>query len=304
MTTSVQPELRVLPIALIDEPALPSRSSMDETEMDKLVASMRAIGFISILVVVTVGARYEVVAGHRRRIAAGRAGIAMVPCLVYPSKAAAIEAVQHAENRYREELNAADEAIWFSELLELHPDEGTDGLAARVNESRDYVEGRIALFQGDELVFAALQAGKINIGVAQQLNRCDHQMHRRMLLDQALHSHPTVATVSSWIADFKRTHEAALRDVPSDGVVGVSGPPVLNDYFTCHLCGEKDNPSSMRPVNIHDYCIKAILEPALRLFKGRRDFVEYPRTLADARELVSDLLERFPALGADDSASA
>jgi ParB/RepB/Spo0J family partition protein len=78
---------------------------MDEEQMDALVASIRELGFISVLVVVRVGERYEVVAGHRRRIAAGRAGLVAVPCLIYPSKGAAMEAIQHAENKHREELN-------------------------------------------------------------------------------------------------------------------------------------------------------------------------------------------------------
>lgn len=301
---TVRPELRLLPLAAIDEPLLPSRSKMNDTKMDELVASMRSIGFISVLVVVMVGERYEVVAGHRRRIAAGLAGIAAVPCLVYPSKADAVEAAQHAENKYREDLNAADEAIWFVQLLEKYPEDGTDGVAARVGESRNYVEGRIALIQGDDRVFEALAADRINIGVAQELNKCGDELWRRNLLDQALHSHPTRATVASWIADWKRTMEPALRDVARDGAVGIAPTPVLSDYFTCHLCDLKENPANMRPVNMHDYCIRAVLEPALTLFRSRRDVLEMPRTLDAARELVSELLDRFPALAGDDSASA
>lgn len=301
---AVRPEMRQIPIALIDEPLLPSRSSMDETKMDELVASMRTIGFISILVVVMVGERYEVVAGHRRRIAAGRAGIAAVPCLVYATTSLALTAVQHAENKNREELSAADEAIWFQQLFDLHPDEGTDGVAARVGESRSYVEGRLALFQGDERVFAALADGKINIGVAQELNRCSHEMYRRSLLDQALHSHPTRTTVASWIADWKRTMEPALRDIPSNGTPVTTGIAILNDYFTCHLCSSKDNPANMRPVNVHDYCIQAILTPALKAWGARSDAIEFPRTLRDAHALIDRLIERFPEIVPDDSAPA
>jgi ParB family chromosome partitioning protein len=301
---SVRPELRQIPIAFIDKPELPSRTTMDDEKMAELVGSMRTIGFISILVVVQVGERYEVVAGHRRSIAAGLAGIAIVPCLVYPSKDDAVEAVQHAENKHREDLNAADEAIWFQQLFDKYPDEGTDGVAARVSESRAYVEGRLALFQGDELIFEALAAGRITIGVAQQLNRCPHEMYRRSLLDQALHSHATVATVSSWIADYKRTMEPALRDVPGNGAPVTTGIAIQTDYFTCQLCSSKDNPANMRPVNVHDYCIQAVLVPALALWNGRGDAVQFPRTLREAHALIDRLIERFPEIVPDDSAPA
>jgi ParB family chromosome partitioning protein len=121
---AAKPEYRELPLGVIDEPVLPSRTTMDEEKMHALVTSMRELGFISVLVVARVGERYEVVAGHRRRIAAGRAGLVAVPCLVYASKGAAMEAIQHAENKHREELNAADEAIWFAQLMEAHPGRG------------------------------------------------------------------------------------------------------------------------------------------------------------------------------------
>ena len=52
-----------------------------------------------------------VVAGHRRFLAAQRAGLVVVPADVYPTKAAALEAVKHAENRFREEMSAAEEKV-------------------------------------------------------------------------------------------------------------------------------------------------------------------------------------------------
>ncbi len=305
MTSALlRPELRTIPIGAIDEPALPSRTSMDDTKMDELVGSMRAIGFISVLVVVAVGERFEVVAGHRRRIAAGRAGVVTVPCLVYPSKDAALEAVQHAENRHREDLNPADEAIWFQQLFDLHPDDGTDGVAARVGESRAYVEGRLALFQGDEEVFRALEQGRITIGVAQQLNRIGEVMGRRHLLDQALRNGATVGIVKGWVEEWKRSMEPVLRHVTGDGAPPPSAIPMLDDYFTCHLCELKEHPQSMRPIQMHDYCVQAVLVPALKFFRHRDQYLARPTTIDDARELINDLVDRFPALVAGDSARA
>lgn len=292
----VRPELREIPIGMIDEPALPSRTSMSDVKMDELVASMRALGFISTIAVTPRGDRYEVIAGHRRRIAAGRANLVAVPCLVYPSHAAGLEAIQHAENRHREELNPADEAVWFQQLLDQHPEDGTDGVAARVGESRAYVEGRLSLFQGDEAVFKALEQGRIGIGVALQLNRVTTREYRRSFLDQAMHSEATVATVSGWVAEWKSQLEPITRGVFTDTTAPIPTTPIDNSYFTCGVCGSREHPSHMVPINVHDFCVTANLKPALEMWGRRTDYHRFPRTVEEARELVNDIADRFPAL--------
>ncbi len=80
MTLAATPrEFKMLPVALIDAPALPSRSSMDETLMDELVANIHANGLIQPISVARVGTRFEVIAGHRRRLACERAGLVVIP---------------------------------------------------------------------------------------------------------------------------------------------------------------------------------------------------------------------------------
>ena len=295
----VAPTFREIPIALIDEPTLPSRTSMDETLMDELVASIRAIGFISTIDVVQKGERFEVIAGHRRRLAAARAGLVALPCLVYPSAAGFLEAIQQAENRHREPLSAADEAIWFQQLFEAHPEEGTDGVAARVGETRAYVEGRLALFQGDERVFEALQAGKITIGIAHQLNRVTQAEFRRSFLDDAIRNGATVALVRDWVERWKTTIEPATRDVFNNTAAPVASAPAIDPYFTCRACDSTEHPEHMRPFQLHEYCQQAIVKPALEFWRRKSDYIQMPRTEAEALALIDALLDRFPSIGKD-----
>lgn len=290
------PDLRRIPLAALIEPELPSRSTMDDTLMDELVQSMRSLGFISAISVTPRGDRFEVVAGHRRTLAAARAGIREVPALVYTSADAALIAIQHAENRHREPLSATDEAIWFAQLLEQHPEQGTDGVAARVGEKRAYVEGRINLLHGDPHIFEALRADLIKIGVAQQLNRVDNANHRAMLLDLALRNGATVHMAAQWVGEYFAVHKPALATVPPTSPAATSGPAIVADYFTCYVCGEKTHPGNMRPVQVHDYCIQSQLDPALDRFRNRRAELIFPRTLTDARALIDQLVDRFPEL--------
>lgn len=296
---AVTPELREIPIGLIDDPALPSRIAPDDESIDSLVGRIRAIGFISTIAVKRTGDRFEVIAGHRRTIAARRAGVVAVPCLVYPSDAAHALAIQQAENVERKQLSAAEEAIWFAELLELYPDEGTDGLAARVGEKRAYVEGRLALLHGDEEIFRALEAERISIGVAQQLNRCTNQMYRRMLLDNAIRNGATVGTVSTWIAEWKSTIEPATRDALGAAAAAPASPPIVDPFFKCAVCESTTNPERMRPIQIHDYCIAANFVPALEFWHRRGDYVPKPRTQAEAVELINQLTDAWPGILTD-----
>lgn len=289
-------EFRELPIGLIDEPPLPSRSAMDETRLEELVASIRAVGLVQPMSVVRIGDRYEVVAGHRRRIACGRAGRLTAPCIIYPTKDAALAAIQFAENRHREELSPADEAIWFSELLEQKCGDDVDALCSLIGEKRAYVEGRLLLLRGDPEVFKALERGDIGIGIAQQLNRCDDEPHRRMLLYQAIRGGATVAVVSGWIAEYEQIHKAAIGGAASSDTAAPSGPVAQLDYFRCALCEKADNVHLMQPVNIHTYCHAAMFADMLERYQRRHEYFRWPRTTDEAAAMVNDLAERFPEL--------
>lgn len=286
-------EYRELPIGLIDAPALPSRSEMDPPLLDELTASIRDHGILQPLSVARCGERYEVIAGHRRLLAAKRAGLVVAPAIVYASADAALEAIKYAENRHREELNAADEAIWFNELLERDCGGDVDRLCAQLGEKRSYIENRLNLFAGDEEIFRALQAGKIGIGVAQQLNRCTSQQYRRYLLHQAIVGGATVAVASGWIADWQREHPPSDRDAsPSPATPAPAAVPETH-FFTCQACARTDNVHLMRPLNFHAHCELAILRPALELWERRAWLLPHPRTRDEAIAAINDLADRF-----------
>lgn len=264
----VSREFREIPLGLIDAPELPSRASMDEQKLDELTASIREIGLQQPVIVARVGDRYEVIAGHRRTLACNRAGLAGIPCIVYPDKSTALEAVKYAENRHREDLNPADEAIWFAELLERDCGGDVDALAEKLHEKRGYVESRLLLFSGDQKVFAALQRGDIGLGVAGQLNRCADPQWRAYLLHQAIVGGATVAVASSWIQQWQRDQAIAAGASAAPVETSPAGPvPELN-YFRCAVCDGTEDVHLMQPINVHVHCKRAILDKLLASYRG------------------------------------
>ncbi len=266
--TTLTREFKELPIGLIDDPDNPSRSQMDEHALDELTFSIRAIGLQQPMIVARRGDRFRVVAGHRRRIACGRAGLVTAPCIIYADDSAELIAVQFSENYHREDLNAADEAIWFSELLEQHCGGDVDVLAERLHLKRSYVENRLTLFAGDESVFDALRTDKIKIGVAHQLNRCTNQMYRRYLLHQAIIGGATVSVVLGWITDWQRSEQLTLTAPASPVVASLPAPVPETNFFTCCCCGGTDNVHLMVPINVHQHCKLAILDKLLAAYRG------------------------------------
>lgn len=302
MTPAVgAPSLRQVPLDLIDPPELPSRTTMDEQKMDDLVTSIRTTGFWSTLVLVAIGERFRVVAGDRRSRAARLAGLAFVPAFVFEDDSAALDWIQHAENTKREELSATDQAIWFAQLMEKYPEGGTDGVAARVGESRALVEGRLALLGGCERVFAALAEQRISIGVASELNKCTEDAHRFMLLHHAIEGGATVGLVRQWVYDWKTVHQPAAAGAPAAAPAPASGAHVVNDYMRCRVCGEVDDPGARDLLNVHSYCVRPLIDPATGLLRARTDYVLFPRTPEHAVELFKRIFERFPELATTDS---
>jgi ParB/RepB/Spo0J family partition protein len=280
-------EYREVPHGLIDPPELPSRSEMDEVKMDELTASVRANGVIQPLSLARRGERYEVIAGHRRFMAAGRAGLVVVPAIVYPSAEEARVAIQFAENRHREDLNPGDEAIWFNELLERDCNGDVDRLCALIGEKRTHVENRLTLFAGDE-GFAKLRR-KIGIGVAQQLNCCTNQQHAG-ICSQAILGGATVAVASGWIADWQRQQQPSSGDAPTVAPAPAPASIPITNYFTCGACGGTDNVHLMQPTNFHQHCKLAVVDKALEQHRRRGELIEWPRTLDEAVDLLGQIM--------------
>jgi ParB family chromosome partitioning protein len=263
MLSTAAREFLIVSLDVIDEPAMPSRSAMDEDKLDQLAESIRSAGLLQPMILARVGDRYEVIAGHRRWHACKRAGLAQVPAIVFATKDDALTIAQAHENTRREELNPADEAIWFAELLDKRCDNDIEKLCALVGEKRSYVDNRLVLFYGDPAIFAALQAGKIKIGVAHELNKCTDAHYRQHFLHMAIESGATIAVVSGMIADWKRS----FVDVPQPAAGADPSTPSMHvefkNPFTCYVCGRTDNVHLMSPLQVHQHCRMAILDPIL-----------------------------------------
>ena len=203
------------------------------------------------------------IAGHRRRLACIRAGLTHAPCVVYAEKSVALLTIQAHENSRRDDLNPADEALWFAQLLEEVCHGDIEQLVGLVGETLHYVDGRLALVRGDGEVFEVLRRGGIKLGVAHELNKVEDAHYRKYFLVCAEQQGATVTTVARWIQDWRQSfiapaQPAAQADGSAPGIAAA-----VPDPFRCKVCGKSNNVHLMRQFNVHIHCEMAILDPLL-----------------------------------------
>jgi ParB family chromosome partitioning protein len=112
-------ELQLLPIDLIDPSPYQPREAYDDKTLDELAASIQDMGIIQPVVVRPKDhQRYELMAGHRRWLAASRAGKNTIPALIRSLDDQNAAALSLIENLQREDLNPLDTAQGLQRMLD------------------------------------------------------------------------------------------------------------------------------------------------------------------------------------------
>lgn len=256
-TSSSNPKrvFREIDITRLRAPERPARETMDEEKLGELILSIQRVGIIEPLIVFPVGENFEVMAGHRRFVSAEAAGLAKVPCIIFTEEEDLKSAVMHHENKCREELNVAEEAKHFEYLLRMECEEDVDKLVELVHESRDYVERRLLIAQGDPKVFECLAARQINLGVAEEFNRVKDPARRLMYLDAASKGGCTIPMARQWRMQGNALDDQVgnLQLPPSPDAPGVD--EVKRDTRArCILCNSPEDQHEMEIRFIHRSC--------------------------------------------------
>ena len=156
--------------------------------LDGLVASIKEKGVITALIVRTAtdagpvpDGAYEVVCGHRRRLAAKAAGLSEVPCEVRELSDLEAGEIAAIDNLQREDLHPLDEAALYEslakqarEVLIDNPEAAIEQVAARVGKPLAYVRARmklLALSPKARLTWLEGKGDKISLGHALVLCR-------------------------------------------------------------------------------------------------------------------------------------
>jgi ParB/RepB/Spo0J family partition protein len=143
-------EVRDIPLDQVQLSETNTRRDYENGGMPELVESVKAKGIVQPILVRPVAAtskkagHWEVVAGHRRVVAARKAGLDHIPALVRELTDQEALELQVIENLHREDLHPLEEAEGYRRLMKDHG-YTVERLAGAVNKSTKYVYDRVKL---------------------------------------------------------------------------------------------------------------------------------------------------------------
>jgi ParB/RepB/Spo0J family partition protein len=248
----IKSEFKVISLDLLDDPAKPMRTDLSPESVEDLVISIRQVGVIEPLVVKPVGKRFEIIAGHRRLVAAGIASLAEVPCYVVKADSQLTEMLKVHENIFRSEISPIDESKFYDWLVQHY--KLTPGkIAGMISKSQGYVMDRLEILEYHPEIRQAMLDNKIKFTIAKELHRVTDVNVMRRYLFYAIRSGLTQALARQWVDDWKRT----LAPAGEQNTTVNQNPVIMEEYITyvnCIYCKQQAKLFDALAVYIHPKC--------------------------------------------------
>jgi ParB family chromosome partitioning protein len=157
-----RPSTSEIPLELVRPNRHQPRTAFDPESLSELAASIARHGILQPIVVSADGAGYELVAGHRRVLAARLAGKTTIPAVVRDEVGDRLE-LALIENLQRADLNAIETARAYKLLMETY-DLTQEQLAERLGKSRSSVANMLRTLTAPQALQDAVIEGKIGEG--------------------------------------------------------------------------------------------------------------------------------------------
>jgi ParB family chromosome partitioning protein len=155
-------------IELIERNPFQSRREFDASAINELADSIRQHGLLQPLLVRQTADGYQLVAGERRLIAAKKAGLEVVPCMVMNLSDQQVFEVALEENLKRQDLNVMEKAQAFHDYMERFQCTIED-VARRFSLDRSTVSNLLRLLELPDQLQSDLRAGVLAAGHARAL---------------------------------------------------------------------------------------------------------------------------------------
>jgi len=157
-----RPSTSEIPLELVRPNRHQPRTAFDPEALSELAASISRHGVLQPIVVSADGDGYELVAGHRRVLAARLAGKTTIPAVVREEVGDRLE-LALIENLQRSDLNAIETARAYKLLMETY-DLTQEQLAERLGKSRSSVANMLRALTAPQALQDAVIEGKIGEG--------------------------------------------------------------------------------------------------------------------------------------------
>lgn len=236
----------------IKPPEFDSRLTPSPQEDDELCDSIKEMGILLPLLVKDVGNGFEIIAGNRRYIAAGRAGLAAVPCEVLKVTGAQSDKIKLHENLKRLPLSHIDQGQTFAHLFKEYNMTETQ-IATLSGMSIGYVSQHLSLLQSDDKLLQAVHDGRINFSIARELNSCKDSDERSRLQDIIEESGASTSVVHGWIREANRETDNLHHDHDLKQQKFPSQEPII-PHYPCAICKTPTRYDEIRIIRMCSGC--------------------------------------------------
>lgn len=241
-----------IPVDKIKDPERPLRSHLTPESVDDLVFSIKEVGIIQPLTVCKSGKSYEVVAGHRRLLAAEICKLTEVPCIVIETSGIDKEVLKMHENIGRADINPID---WANQLeyLKTQYKLSNAKLAEMVGFSESWVSEHLEIINYPEEVLIAIQNGTLSFSSARELAKIKDKNKREVYVHSAVRGGVTPSLARQWKMEANR--ESMRQEETTEETTNKDDQAEQTTYEpVCPVCGDKIPFDNIVSLQVHSFC--------------------------------------------------
>jgi len=245
-------KLEIIPLDRIKDPERPLRNDLRPESVDELVFSIKEVGIIQPLVVCKNGDSYEVIAGHRRLLAAGLAKLTEAPCIVVNSTGLNKEVLKMHENIAREDINPIDWAIQLDYLKSQYKLSNAK-MAEMMGFSEAWISQHLDILKYPVEVLEVIKQGKLSFSASRELAQIKDPVKRKVYVNAGVKSGVTPEQAANW----RREANAPTYQNTStpDNTENNTQPDLVNIPLPiCAVCGNEIQYADLLTLQIHKDC--------------------------------------------------
>jgi len=220
-TPDTRERVQRVPLNQVRPSALQPRKEFSDEALRELADSIRAQGIVQPLIVRERAGSFELIAGERRWRAAQLLGLPEVPIIVREADDRAVLELALIENLQRENLNAIEEAVGYSQLAEqfqLTQEE----IATKVGKSRAAVANATRLLKLPAPVQSLVRTGRISVGHAKVILGLADERGQQLAAERIVKEGLNVRQTEGLIAKLQTRAARSPGDTKTPAIVPIN----------------------------------------------------------------------------------